>query len=185
MAWAPAYNVYGGEPLIRQLLAIVNRDIQAALDFVSGDPGSLRPFASYQLAESPTENYPAILVLQSNPKVDPETAPGAAQTVPVICALAVAHQNPNQVAIQVQRYAMAVWHVLTASWVKTPGDWALAGLPLPESAYGPGQVTTGLAQGKLNRVFVEPPGYGELRQTPKSIFVKAASMSIECDLFES
>lgn len=185
MAWQPAYNAFGTEPLIRQLLAIINRDIQSALDFVSGAPGSLRPFASYQLAESATENYPAIMMLAPSLDFDPETVGIAAETTPIFCAVAVAHQQPNAVAVLLQQYAMAVWHVLTAAWIKSNADFVASDIPLPISAYPAGGNSPGLPAGTLSRLFVRRPQYAELRQTPKSMFVKAASLLIEADLFEN
>lgn len=184
MPWTPAYQVYGAEPVIRQLIGIINRDIQSALDFVSGSAGSLLPFAVYNLAENPTLNYPAILLLPLNDKFDPETNV-ADQTVQIYCAVAAEHQQPNQVAVLIQQYAYAVWHVLTAAALRTPWDFAAAGLALPASAYGPGQVTAGLPSGTVNRLFVQQPEFGELRQNAKSAFVKAAGMAIECDLIET
>jgi hypothetical protein len=185
MAWTPAYNAKGAEPLIRQLLAIINRDIQAALDFVSGAPGSLRPFATYQLAESPTLNYPAVLMVAPSLDFDPETVGIAAETTPVFCAVAVDDDDPNRVAIKVQQYAMAVWHVLTAAWIKSGADFEASDIPLPLSAYPAGGNAPGLPQGTLNRLFVRKPNFDELQRTPKSMFVKAASLLIEADLFEN
>lgn len=185
MGWQPAYNAYGTEPLIRQLMAIINRDIQSALDFVSGSPGSLRPFATYQLAESPTMNYPAVLLIPMAQTFDPQTVGVAKETVTLFCGVAAEHQKPDGVAILIQQYAMAVWHVLAAASLKTSGDFLLADLPLPATAYGPAQLTSGMAPGVLKRLFVEQPEFAELRQTAKSMFVKAASITIEADLFEA
>ncbi|HLI03149.1 MAG TPA: hypothetical protein VFC10_07450 [Terriglobia bacterium] len=184
MPWQPAYNAFGAEPLIRQMLALVYRDIQAALDFVSGAPGSLPPFTVYQLAESVTPNFPAILMVPQSQTFDPSQANVAHETVRIFCAVAAAHQDPNAVAVLVQRYAMAVWHVLTAAFEKTSGDFLLPGLALPASAYGSGAMTSGLPGGALKRLFVAQPEYAELRQA-KSMFVKAAGLAIEADLFEA
>lgn len=184
MAWQPAYNAKGAEPLIRQLLAIIHRDIQAALDFVSGNPGSLRPFASYQLAESPTDNYPAILMVPVRSQFYPTQQNIVGERLSIFCAVAAAHQRPDAVAGLIEQYAMATWHVLTAACEKTSGDFLLSGLALPASAYPGGQVTAGMAPGTVKRVFVQQLDFAELRQV-KSIFVKAASLSIEADLFEA
>ena len=51
--WQSYYNAGLSKQIVRQLLAIVSRDIQAALDFVSGVPGSYAPFAEYDLALLP------------------------------------------------------------------------------------------------------------------------------------
>jgi hypothetical protein len=183
MAWQSKYNAFGTEPLIRQMFAILQRDIQAALDFQSGVPGSLPPFVSYHLAESAIHQYPAILLVADSIPCSFDETGLLHESPPLTCILQVAHQDPNQCAIWVQQYAMAVWMVWATAFEATTSDFYAEGLALPASAYGNGQVTEGLTPGILDTLHITRPEFGELR-TAKSLFVKAAGMGIQVGMSE-
>jgi hypothetical protein len=68
--WISYYNAGLSKQVVRQLLAVIKRDIQAALDFVSGAPGTYAPFAEYDLALLPVQQFPALLLTPDTVSVE-------------------------------------------------------------------------------------------------------------------
>src|SRR5947208_2477727 len=64
MAWQSKFAAGFSKPLIRQMVGILNRDMRAALDNVSGAPGTLGSFAEWDLATVATENFPACVIVR-------------------------------------------------------------------------------------------------------------------------
>jgi len=183
--WTSYYNAGLSKQVIRQLLAVVNRDIQAALDFVSGEPGSYVPFAEYDLAFLPVQQFPAILLTPDTVTFD-EAANGTLhQTMRLSCVITLTHQDRNTLAEMTQDYARAVRAVLDTLWESTPGDFLLTNLPLPSPPFPNGALSPGLASGKLMKIFAEGHTFEEIRRGPQSGFAMAATMSIIVEIEET
>jgi hypothetical protein len=182
--WQSYYNAGLSKQIVQQLLAIISRDIQAALDFVSGVPGSYAPFAEYDLALLPVEQYPAILLTPDKVSFDEEADYTLHQTMRLTCVIAVTHQDRNTLAEMTQDYVRAVRAVLDTLWESTPGDFLLTNLPLPSPPFPDGALSPGLASGKLMKIFADGHTFEEIRRTPQSGFSMAASMSVVVEIEE-
>ena len=185
MAWISYYNAGLSKQVVRQLLAVVKRDIQAALDFVSGVPGSYAPFAEYDLALLPVQQFPAILLTPDSVTFDEEANCTLHQTMRLTCVIAVTHQDRNTLAEMSQDYVRAVRAVLDTLWESTPGDFLLTNLPLPSPPFPSGALSPGLASGKLMKIFAEGHTFEEIRRRPQSGFAMAVTMTILVELEES
>ena len=176
--WTSYYNAGLSKQVVRQLLAVVNRDIQAALDFVSGVPGSYAPFAEYDLALLPVQQFPAILLAPDTVALDQEANGTLHQTMRLTCVVTVMHQDRNVLCEISQDYVRAVRAVLDTLWESTPGDFLLTNLPLPSPPFPAGALSPGLASGKLMKIFVDRHTFEEIRAGAQSGFVMAATMSV-------
>lgn len=183
--WMSYYNAGLSKQVVRQLLAIIKRDIQAALDFVSGVPGSYAPFAEYDLALLPVQQFPAILLTPDTVTFDEAASSTLHQTILLSCVIAVSHQDRNTLAEMIQDYARAVRAVLDTLWELTPGDFLLTNLPLPSPPFPNGTLSPGLASGKLMKIFAEGHAFDEVSRRPDTGFVMAAKMSIKVELEET
>ena len=113
MAFTPYYNALFTKPLIRQLVAIVQKNMQAALDIVTGVPGSLQSFAEYNLAMLPPENPPALIVTPPPVlKIDENSQQTERSGGQIHFLMAIANQDRNILAEQVQDYLRALSYVL-------------------------------------------------------------------------
>jgi hypothetical protein len=183
--WTSYYNAGLSKQVVRQLLAVMKRDIQAALDFVSGAPGSYAPFAEYDLALLPVQQFPAILLTPDTVTFDEEANGTLHQMIRLTCAIAVTHQERNALAEMTQDYVRAARAVLDTLWESTPGDFMLSNLPLPSPPFPNGALSPGLASGKLTKLFADRHTFEEIRRGPQSGFVMAASMSVIVEIEES
>jgi hypothetical protein len=182
--WVSYHNAGLTKQVVRQLLAVISRDIQAALDFVSGVPGSYPPFAEYDLALLPVQHFPAILLTPDTVTFDEEANSTLHQTMRLTCAIALTHQDRNTLAEMAQDYVRAVRAVLDTLWESAPGDFLLTTLPLPSPPFPNGALSPGLASGKLMKLFADGHTFEEIRRSPQSGFAMAASMSIVVEIEE-
>jgi len=182
--WVSYYKAGLSKQVIRQLLAVVKRDIQAALDFVSGAPGSYAPFAEYDLALLPVQQFPAILLTPDTVTFDEEANGTLHQTMRLTCAITVTHQERNTLAEMTQDYVRAVRAVLDTLWESTPGDFLLSNLPLPSPPFPSGALSPGLESGKLLKLFAGVHTFEEIRRSPQHGFAMGASMSIIVEIEE-
>jgi hypothetical protein len=183
--WNSYYNAGLSKQVIRQLLAIIKRDIQAALDFVSGAPGSCAPFAEYDLALLPVQQFPAILLTPDRVTFHEESNGTLHQTMRLTCTIAVTHQERNTLAEMTQDYVRAVRAVFDTLWESTPGDFMLSDLPLPSPPFPNGALSPGLPSGKLLKLFAEGHAFDEVRRSPQSGFTLTASMSVIVEIEET
>jgi hypothetical protein len=183
--WISYYNAGLSKQVVRQLLAVINRDIQAALDFVSGAPGTYAPFAEYDLALLPVQQFPALLLTPDTVAVEEQANFTLHQSMRLTCVITVTHQDRNALAELVQDYVRAVRAVLDSLWELTPGDFLLTSLPLPSPPFPQGALSPGLANGKLTGVFAERHTFDEIRRAPQSGFAMAATMSIVAEIEET
>jgi len=183
--WTSYYNAGLSKQVVRQLLAVINRDIQAALDFVSGVPGSYAPFAEYDLALLPVQQFPALLLTPDTLAVEEQANFTLHQTIGLTCVVTVAHQDRNALAELIQDYVRAFRAILDSLWELTPGDFLLTNLPLPFPPFPQGALSPGLASGKLTRLFAERHTFEEIRRAAQSGFVMAATLSILAEIEEN
>jgi hypothetical protein len=183
--WVSYYNAGLSKQVVRQLLALINRDIQAALDFVSGIPGSYAPFAEYDLALLPAQQFPAILLSPDMVTFDEEANFTLHHTMRLSCVIALTHQDRNTLAEIAQDYVRAVRAVLDTLWESSPGDFLLTNLPLPSPPFQNGALSPGLASGKLMNIFADRHTFEEIRRGAQRGFVMAASMSVVVEIEES
>lgn len=186
MAWTSKYNAKFTEPVVDQLMAIVKRDIVAALAWASGGANPpLQPFAEYDLALLPVEQFPALLIAPQTEEFDGESQFTRHQTLRLFVSLAVTNQDRNRLARQIQQYVRAVDAILNSAWELTVADFTSTALDLPSPPYAAGAKSPGLTAGSLMRVFVEGHGYDEMRRTAQSLFAMAATLSVIVELEET
>lgn len=185
MAWTSKFQAGFTKPLIRQVIGILNRDIQAALDNVSGAPGSLAKFAEWDLATVATQNFPACVIFPLTVAFDPESLGTLAEKTALLVTVAVTHQDANVCAESAQDYVRAVDEVLNSAWWLTPSDFTLATLALPSPPFASGATTPGLEAGALTRLFVHEHAYEDLKRTRQGMFETSASLTVEAELEET
>lgn len=113
------YHSGFAKPLVNQLLAILGRDQQAALDIVNtGRPSgrALQPFKAFYKEAAPIQNWPALVVIAPETTFDLNSDPDLrTQTVRFICALAITGADPEWLADDALDYVRAVDLVLTSA----------------------------------------------------------------------
>lgn len=181
MSWSSGWNAQLTEPLIDQIIAIVNRDMQSALDWVSGVPGSLPAFIEYDLERVPIKNFPTLLLTPDMESFDEESTDIVRQSIRISGAIAVTHQVPNLLARLLQRYFRAFYAVLRTSWLRTSGDWALS-LPLPAGLQN--AASAGIPAGALCNLWIDSVAYDQFRQIRESVFAQALAFSIVAEMEE-
>ncbi len=139
----PRYQARFAKPLVNQLLAIIQRDQQAALDVVNLDrpPGrGLKPFASFHKEAAPIQSWPAlVLVAQEDAFVADADADLRAQTLRFFCAAAITGTDPEWLAEDAMDYLRVLDMVLTSAPL---GDF-YAPLPVNHRTV-PDAITAGL-----------------------------------------
>src|SRR5574337_1184679 len=117
------YQAQFSKPLVNQLLAILQRDQQAALDIVNAPrpPGrALKPFAAFHKEAAPIQNWPALVLVAQETAFDPASDPDLrTQTLRFFCAMAITGTDPEWLAEDAMDYLRAV-------------DIVLASLPLSD-----------------------------------------------------
>jgi hypothetical protein len=186
MAWTSKYAAKFTEPVADQMVAIVKRDIVAALAWASGGvTPPLQPFVEYDLALLPVANFPALLVAPQQESFDDESEQTRHQILRLFVSLAITNQDRNRLARDIQVYVRAVDAILNSSWELSVQDFYATNLPLPSPPYGSGSLSPGLPAGSLMRVFVEGHGYDEMRRTATSAFAMAATLAVIVELEET
>jgi len=184
MPWQSKYRARFVKPLVAQVMAIIRRDIAAALADVN--PAAKYPaFAQYDLSLLPVINFPAILLLPQSVEFDKDAQETRHYSVRLYCSLAVRHQDPNQVAGILEDYIAAVDEVLNSAWELTPGDFYRTDLELPSPPWPAGALSPGLQAGSLMFLFSEGHAYDEMRRVSQGLFAKTATCSILCELEET
>lgn len=104
MSWTSKYNAGFAKLFIRQLMAIIQRDQRAALDFVGGLPD----IQNFQLSASPTTQFPSLLLVPSRIEFDRESVGSLKSTTQLFCSIAVSHQDSDVLAEMIQDYVRAL-----------------------------------------------------------------------------
>ncbi|HLI33413.1 MAG TPA: hypothetical protein VKW70_00090 [Terriglobia bacterium] len=182
MSWTPYFIAQFTKPLIRQLIAIIYRDMPSALALMNPSYAS---FQEWDLAEQPVINFPALLIIPREVQFDEQQPFNRAQTIQIALGIAVAHQDPNAVAEILQDYVRAVDQVLETSWMSTSSDFSLTTLPLPSPPFAVGTLAPGLPGGTVKEVHIIAHMYDELRQRAQGLFAKAATINLKVMLQET
>lgn len=137
------YQAQFAKQLVNQLIAILQRDQQAALAIINTTrpPGrTLNPFAAFFKEASPIQNWPALVLVSRTTQFDQiSDADLRTQTHTFFCALAISGTDPEWLADDAMDYLRAVDIVLTSAPL---GDFYLP-LAISHRTMPTGQ-TTGL-----------------------------------------
>lgn len=113
------YQAQFARPLVNQLLAILERDQQAALDIVNAGrpPGrALSPFAAFHKEAAPIQNWPALVLVAQETSFDAASeADLRTQSLRFFCAMAITGTDPEWLAEDAMDYLRAVDIVLTSA----------------------------------------------------------------------
>ncbi|HZP03137.1 MAG TPA: hypothetical protein VFD30_23010 [Terriglobia bacterium] len=112
------YQAQFAKPLVNQLIAILQRDQQAALDIVNGTrPASraLKPFAAFHKEAAPVQSWPALVLVAQEIRFDLNSdADLRTQTLRFFCAMAITGTDPEWLAEDAMDYLRAVDIVLSS-----------------------------------------------------------------------
>ena len=107
------------KPLVNQLLAILERDQQAALDLVNaGRPSgrALQPFKAFYKEAAPIQNWPALVLIAPETTFDLDSDPDLrTESVRFVCALAITGSDPEWLADDAMDYLRTVDIVLSSA----------------------------------------------------------------------
>ena len=108
------------KPLVNQLIAILERDQQAALDIVNADrweDRALLPFtAFYKNEATPIQNWPALVIIARETTFDLSSDPDLrTESVRFVCALAITGSDPEWLADDAMDYLRTVDIVLSSA----------------------------------------------------------------------
>jgi hypothetical protein len=137
------YQAQFAKQLVNQLIAIMQRDQQAALAIINStrpNGRTLNPFAAFFKEASPIQIWPAIVLVARTTQFDQASdADLRTETHSFFCAMAISGTDPEWLADDAMDYLHAVDIVLTSVPL---GDFYLA-LPITHRTMPTGQ-TTGL-----------------------------------------
>src|SRR6267142_5488519 len=158
MAWTSVYQARYTKPIVRQLMAIVQRDQRAALDFVGG-PGILQDIVTYQLAPLSVPQFPALMIAPERTAFDHEAVGTRHSANRFYAAIAVTNQDRQVTAELIQDYVLALDAIFNTVLLS---DFYLS-LPLTLRHLPPGFTTAPLVSGILKELFVASHNYDEIR----------------------
>lgn len=170
-AWTPSDQAGLTDPIIRQLLAFIQRDQRAALDwFVGTEADSI---ADYQLAAKAMPQFPYVWVYDDETVFDQQAVDSRHYTSRLYTEVAVQHQDYQKLAYLRRQYARAIDAVFTT----LPLSDFFNGWPLQLPILGPEPVTTTpLQPGSLKELFVARHRMGRMGKQGTGF---AASVLIE------
>lgn len=175
MPWTPTYTAQFTEQLVDQLLAIVQRDQRAALDFVAG-AGVLPDIVNYLTAPSPMSQYPALLIAPTDNAFDDSAVGSLHYSSQIEAEIGVTHQDARMVSRLLQRYLRALDAVFRSVLLS---DFSTA-LPLELPELGGATMTAPLQAGSVKELWVGAHRMSEIAAL-KSGFWKAAKLEIRID----
>jgi hypothetical protein len=180
MTWTPRYNASFAKPIGLQLLALIQRDQRAALDWAGSPSNALKDFQSYQVSPLSIKQFPAVMVSPTNILFSHESQRTRESTQRFYVAIAVAHQDSQVLSQLVQDYLRAVDAILSTV---EPYDFYQA-LNLDLMGLGP-IVTAALdpLKVKVMELFIASHNYDEIRQA-KTGFQCAAVLELHIDMEE-
>ena len=174
VVWGAPYNADFTKLLIRQLIAIVQRDQRAALDWVGG-VNVLPSIVSYQLAPLTQPIFPALMLYPLSARFSQDTWRALKSEIDLHCAIAVTNADNQTLIEQVQDYVRAldaIFNVLPATnFTDLYTDKTLT-LDLPGVIQAPA-----LAQGTVQELFVAEHAYDQI-QPMRTEFVVVASLRL-------
>jgi hypothetical protein len=169
MSWTSKYQARFTKDVVRQLVAIVQRDQRAALDFVGGED-ELADFASYLIADTPVQQFPSLLITPMDEVFDRDAVGSLQSTAKILVGVAVTHQDRARLAELVQDYVRAVDAIFNSlDFGDLYQSWPVT---LPHLSSG--AVTSALAPGSMKDLFIESHSYDEIRRRGTSFSMAAA-----------
>lgn len=112
------YQAQFAKQLVNQLIAILQRDQQAALAIINATrpPGrTLNPFAAFFKEAAPIQNWPALVLVARSTQFDQASdADLRTETHAFFCAMAISGADPEWLADDALDYMRAVDMVLTS-----------------------------------------------------------------------
>lgn len=178
MTWTSKYSATFTKSLIRQLMAVFQRDMQEALDWVGGI-GQLPGIVSYQFAGRSIKQFPAILIAPSVSQFVPEAVGTRQSANQIYLAIGVTHQDEQRLVEMIQDYMRAADAVLSTM----PLSDLYTALPL-ELPWTEAVITTPLEVGSVKDLFVASHNYDDSR-FKGGAFQIAATMAIQIDREET
>ncbi len=137
------YHAQFAKTLVNQLIAILQRDQQSALDLINAARPAgraLKPFKAFHKEAAPIQNWPALVLVAQEARFDPDSdAELRTATFSFICALALTGTDPEWLAEDAMDSLRAVDIVLTSA----PLSDFYSALPISHST-APGGATTPL-----------------------------------------
>ncbi len=178
------YAAQFAKPLINQLIAVLQRDQQSALDIINASRPAGRelvPFTAFFKEAAPIQNWPALVLVAQQTTFDPNTDIGLrTETVQFFCAMALSGTDPEWLAEDAMDYLRAVDMVLTSAPLS---DFYLA-LPIAQTTV-PGGVTTGLpATAKIQDLRVTRHNLGSLVTRRSGAFARGPQIEFEVEMEE-
>lgn len=180
MSWTSAYNATFTKPVVRQLMAFIQRDQRDALDFVGG-AGVLPDFVTYQLSPMAIPQFPGVVVTPAETIFDQDAVGSRHSSNPIVCAVAVANQDQDVLAELIQDYVCALDAIFsTVPLSDFYSSWDLLLRILGSNAIP----TTALESGSVKELFVVRHQYGQIRQRANG-FVCSATLELKIDREET
>jgi hypothetical protein len=113
------YQAGFAKPLVNQLIAILQRDQQAALDIVNAARPAgrqLKPFAAFHKEAGTVQNWPAIVLVPQETSFDTNSDDDLrTQSVRFVCAMAITGADPEWLAEDALDTLRAVDMVLSSA----------------------------------------------------------------------
>jgi len=185
MTWAAKSSAKLVKPVVRQLMALIQRDQRAALDVAGGiikpAAGYLPDIVNYAFARVEIKQFPGVLLTPLGTAFDEDEDGTVHQFIKIACVVAVQHQDPEVLAELLEDYMLAVYLLFEAIG---PADWPAA-LTLTHRKFTGGAMTTaGVPAGKVKKLFVNSHDYSEIRGL-RDGFVMAGPMDLTVELEET
>src|SRR5579859_7731900 len=116
MAFKSFFSAQLTEPLVLQLMAIIQRDIAASLATVDVNPTlGLPTFLEYNVTVYEPAQWPTLMVAaKTDTFIRPDTVNGRAQRFNIDMTVADANQDRNLVAMRIWRYILAIDRIVAS-----------------------------------------------------------------------
>jgi hypothetical protein len=178
MAYAPAYpNSLFTKPLLNQLIAIIQRDQQAALQVVNG---SLVPITEFHKGPGARTAFPWLTLAADSVAFDRQAGGTRCSQARVTLTLEVGQFDQEMAEDNAQDYARTLDMVVTSASLS---DFSTA-LPIVHETV-PAGVTTPSAPGAVQDVFVESHHYGQVTLPGIEVPVLRVTVAVRFDLEET
>lgn len=184
MPFTAPYAAQFTKPLIRQIIAIIQRDMPSALTLVGG---GYQSFLEYDLAVMPPNSTPQLVVVPGRVMVDESTEQTLERTQTLLTFLVtVGNQDPNLLAEQLQDYVRALSYVLDAQGSNLDSDQTgfYQALTLTLETLGT-ITTTPMTFGTVEYFRVIGHEYGALARAATGGFLYTAALTAKAVLIET
>jgi|SRR5690242_20444659 len=197
MSFITAFQAKFTKPLVRQLVAVVQRDIQGSLDLVSGKAGAYASFNQYELSINPVIQPPMLVVAPRNDNfLNEATQQGFEEEITIQAEVWLANQDRNVLAEQIQDYVAALTFIFTNLGTSVSGNSGTIcdfynALPISvrgmiDPATG-AQVTTTtpLPFGAVTHCYVTQQGYTDMLRAETNNYLMSGGLILSVGMIES